>query len=96
MTLLGSAVGGYASTKQNKSFYTLIGGSSCMTLGSALIYSMGSNKGALPHLYGYEVLLGFGLGLMLSSTTVVVKLYASLEDAGRSLTALHDIDRGQD
>jgi len=58
-----------------------------MTLGSGLIYSMGSDQSAPPRLYGYEVLLGFGMGLIFSSTTVVVKLYASLEDAGMSSTA---------
>jgi uncharacterized membrane protein YfcA len=82
--LPGSALGGFLSSKQNRSFYTLIGGSAFMMLGAGLIFSMDSDQTAPPRLYGYEVLLGFGIGLIFSSTTVVVKLYASLEDAGMS------------
>ena len=54
-----------------------------MLLGSGLLSTVG-HSATIPHyLYGYEVLLGFGLGGSLVSAIVVIKLNASEEDAGR-------------
>ena len=54
-----------------------------MLVGCALMSTVG-HSAAIPHyLYGYEVLLGFGLGAALVSTIVVIKLNAHEEDSGR-------------
>lgn len=82
---LASGVCGYLSSgKSNRNFYTLTGASAFMLLGSGLLSTVGLSA-AIPHyLYGYEVLLGFGLGGTLVSTIVTIKLNASEEDAGRT------------
>lgn len=81
---LASGVGGWLSSgKGNRSFYTLTGCSAFMVLGSSLLCIVGYGA-AIPHeLYGYEVLLGFGLGGALVSSILMVKLNALEEDAGR-------------
>jgi hypothetical protein len=81
---LASGVGGWLSSGEgNRSFFTLTGCSAFMVLGSGLLSSVGYGA-AIPHdLYGYEVLLGFGLGGVLVSSILMVKLNAEEEDAGR-------------
>ncbi|MCJ1476256.1 hypothetical protein MMC13_004922 [Lambiella insularis] len=75
---VSSGIGGYLSSgRGNRSFCTLTGASAFTLLGSASIP---------PSLYGYEVLLGLGLGGALVSTIVTVKLSARLEDAGTPLS----------
>lgn len=54
-----------------------------MLLGSGLLSTVGHSAAIPNYLYGYQVLLGFGLGGNLVSTIVVVKLNASAEDSGR-------------
>lgn len=57
-------------------------GSAFTLLASGLLYSIGYDPSIVPRLYGYEVLVGFGIGLIFSSSTIFIKLYAELEDAG--------------
>lgn len=81
---LASGVGGWLSSGEgNRSFYTLTVCSAFIVLGSGLLCTVGYGA-AIPHdLYGYEVLLGFGLGGTLVSSILMVKLNANEEDAGR-------------
>jgi hypothetical protein len=81
---LASGVSGWLSSGEgNRSFYSLTGSSAFMVLGSGLLSVVGYGA-TIPHdLYGYEVLLGFGLGGALVSSILMIKLNASEEDAGR-------------
>lgn len=81
----GSALGGMLSSKRNLAFYTLTVGSAFTLLGSGLLYSIGFDRSIVHRLYGFEVILGFGIGLIFSSSTVFIKLYADIEDAGTSI-----------
>lgn len=74
-------LGGFLSSKQNRSFYTLTAGSFFATLGAGLFFSLGYSPNIPAALYGYEVLIGFGFGLTFASTTVMIKVQADDEDA---------------
>ncbi|KAF2718911.1 MFS general substrate transporter [Polychaeton citri CBS 116435] len=78
---VGSGLGGFLSSKRNRSVYTLTAGSASMLLGAGLLYSVGLDQTRPARLYGPEVPLGSGVGLLFSSVTVSVKLHASSEDA---------------
>jgi len=54
-----------------------------MVLGSGLLSSVEYRPAVQNHLYGYEVMLGLGLGGAIVSSILMLKLNASEEDAGR-------------
>lgn len=80
-------MGGFLSSKRNRTFYTLAAGNAFVLLGTGLLYTVGFNKKIPNSLYGYEVLVGFGFGLLFSSATVVIKIHASAKDAGMAIQA---------
>ncbi len=54
-----------------------------MVLGSGLLSSVEYRPAVQNYLYGYEVLLGLGLGGAIVSLILMLKLNLSEEDAGR-------------
>ena len=64
--------------------YLVITGSALQLLGVGLTSSLPSNRQSLlPAQYGYEVLMGFGFGLSLSSLLVLVPMVVSKQDIGK-------------
>lgn len=64
--------------------YLLILGSALQLLGVGLTSSLPSTQQSIrPAQYGYEVLMGFGFGLGLSSLLVLVPMVVSKQDIGK-------------
>jgi hypothetical protein len=81
-TAVGSALGGAASAKKNNTFWTLNLASIFMLVGSALLSTLPDTVNPVPKQYGFEAILGFGLGLSLSTMTFLTSMQVEFEDHG--------------
>ncbi|PVH79385.1 MFS general substrate transporter [Cadophora sp. DSE1049] len=71
---LGSFIGGYASYRRNNTFWTLNASACFMILGSGLMSSLEISLNTQKKQWGFECLLGLGIGLTLSTTTIITSL----------------------
>lgn len=71
---IGSFVAGVASFRKNNTFWTLNIACCFMMLGSGLSSTLDVSVYTQAKQYGYEVLLGFGIGLTFSTTTIIAGL----------------------
>ena len=81
---LGSFLGGVASSKKNRTSPALVLATSLILLGSGLMSTLGGGKEFYTPTYGYQILLGLGVGLSVSSTTVLAALACKSDDVGQS------------
>jgi hypothetical protein len=70
----GSTLGGILSSKKNLTSYGLIAATSLMLLGCGLLSTVSSNQAISPSQYGYQAILGFGIGLSFTSLTMIAAL----------------------
>lgn len=82
-TAVGSALGGAFSAKKNRTFLTLNLASVFMLVGSGLLSDLPDTISPAPRQWGYEVVLGFGIGLNLSTMTFLTSLQVEFEDHGK-------------
>ena len=80
--VIGGAIGGAISSKKNLTSYQLIGAACFMLVGSGLLSTVSNGPGISPALYGYQVLLGLGIGITLSSYTLLVALSNTYRNVG--------------
>lgn len=59
-------------------------GSVFVLIGTGLLCTISNSEKIEAKVFGFEVLIGFGLGTIVSATTLVIKIEAKLEDAGKS------------
>ncbi|KAI5307057.1 hypothetical protein KEM56_005235 [Ascosphaera pollenicola] len=77
----GSIIGVAVSSKKNLSFWTMNVGSAFVLLGTGLLFTMDGSKNVAVKTFGFEVIVGFGLGIIASATTIIIKIEAKVEDA---------------
>lgn len=82
-TATGSMLGGAVSSKKDLSFYTLTVGSCLMTLGTGLLSTVSSDPSINPKLYGFEVFVGLGFGLSVSTSTILAGIQCEIKDHGK-------------
>lgn len=82
-TAVGSMVGGAASAKKNLTYYTMIIGTALVVLGTGLMSSLPTNGNQTNSQYGYEVLLGLGMGMSISTATFMNSLEVEFIDHGK-------------
>nr|OQO31265.1 hypothetical protein B0A51_01019 [Rachicladosporium sp. CCFEE 5018] len=79
---VSSGIAGFLSSgKKNRSFETITVFSAFTALGCGLLAFVSKSATVPAALYGYQVVLGFGIGGVLVSGTIVVKLSASQIDS---------------
>lgn len=81
--ILGSFIGGAASSKKNNTSPILIFATCLIFLGCGLLSTLSGGREFYKPTYGYQVLLGFGVGLTLSSSTVLTNINSKSEDLGK-------------
>jgi len=81
---LGSMTGGMFSAKKNNSFWTSNAASCLMLMGSGLLSTLGDTSKPERKEYGFQVILGLGLGLNMSTATFVTSLQSQFEHHGWS------------
>jgi hypothetical protein len=74
------------------SFETVFISSELAVVGSGLVLSVRDGSQALNALYGYEVIPDLGLGGILVSSTIAIKLRASQEDSGRLSSPARELE----
>jgi hypothetical protein len=83
-TAVGSMLGGAISSKKDLSFYTLTIGSCLMTLGTGLLSTISSGSKVDVKIYGFEVFVGLGFGLSVSTASILAAIQCEIKDHGMS------------
>jgi hypothetical protein len=84
-TAVGSVIGGAASSKTKLISWSLMAASAFMILGTGLLSSLPADGSFSNAQYGYEVILGVGLGITMSAVTVLTSITVQPRDHGKSL-----------
>lgn len=89
---VGAIAGGAISSKRNNTAYTLITSAASQVLGYGLMTTIHASAGSVaPKIYGFQVFLGLGFGMSISSATQMTQLPAEPRWIGKSaLTSLSD------
>ncbi|KAH8586548.1 major facilitator superfamily transporter [Bisporella sp. PMI_857] len=79
-TAVGSLVGGGASAKKNLTFFTMTIAMALVVVGSGLLSTLPSSGNETRSIYGYEIILGFGLGMSVSTATFMTSMEVEFVD----------------
>ena len=79
---IGSFVGGAASSKKNNTSPILIIAACLILIGSGLLSTLGGGREFYKPTYGYQVILGLGVGLNFSSVTALTNINSKSEHIG--------------
>lgn len=90
-TAVGSLLGGGASAKKNLTYYTMTIGTALIIVGSGLLSSLPTDGHQTNSQYGYEVLLGLGLGMTVSTATFMNSLEVEFVDHGKAPLSMQTI-----
>jgi hypothetical protein len=88
-TATGSTLAGAVSSKKDLSFYTLIVGSCLMTIGTGLLSTISDDSKVDPKIYGFEVLVGLGFGLSVSTSSILAAIQCEIKDHGKQKLSKH-------
>ncbi|PYH96079.1 MFS general substrate transporter [Aspergillus ellipticus CBS 707.79] len=78
---IGSGLGGFLASKYYGAFFTLNGACGFVLLGAGLLSTIGFNPSIPGKLFGYEVLIGFGFGIIFSTSVMIVKMHSRPKDS---------------
>jgi hypothetical protein len=81
---LGAILGGFASARHNNTSYTLIIASAFQLLGYGLMTTLGLTTDVPAKQYGFQIFLGLGFGMTMSSATQMMHLQAAPQWLGSS------------
>jgi hypothetical protein len=81
-TAVGSVLGAAASKNRNNTFWTLLVASCLLIVGSGLLSTIPDSLKIPIKQYGFEVILGVGVGMTYSTVTVMTLVEAEFEDVG--------------
>ncbi|KAK4154959.1 MFS general substrate transporter [Chaetomidium leptoderma] len=79
-TAVGSALGGAFQSKENRTFWTLNAASIFMLVGCGIMSILPDTVDVAAKQWGFEVILGFGIGMNLSTATLLTSLNADFQD----------------
>ncbi|OQE32828.1 hypothetical protein PENFLA_c001G10246 [Penicillium flavigenum] len=76
-TAVGSFLGGAASSKKNRTFHTFVLATAFVLLGAGLLSTIPANFKMPAKVYGFEVIVGFGIGLTFSTVSLLTSIETS-------------------
>lgn len=92
LSSVAAGVGGFIVQIKNVSFYLLVVSACLQLLGLGLMSSLPASMGSAPaRQYGYQIILGVGFGLSLSTLPLVARLEVEKEDHAVSMGAITQI-----
>ena len=71
---VGAVTGGVLSAKRNNTAFTLVAAAASQVLGYGLMTTIGDTTSVPAKLYGFQIFLGLGFGLSMSSATQMINL----------------------
>lgn len=74
---VGSFLGGAVSSKKNRTFHTFVVASAFVLLGAGLLSSIPATLKMPKKVYGFEVIIGFGIGLTFSTISLMTSIETS-------------------
>ena len=81
---VASALGGVIHKKRERIFATLLAGSLFTLIGSACLSTLDNTVHAPAKMYGFEVFMGLGFGLMVSTVSLGAMIEADAQDKSKS------------
>ena len=80
---IGSMLGGFISSNKNRTWETLMAAACLMTLGTGLLSTLRDTVEVEPKIYGFQVFVGLGLGLTVSTVSMLAAIQSEIRDQGR-------------
>lgn len=77
---VGAFIGGAVSSKKNRTFYTFVAAACFNMLGSGLLSTVSSSTSIEKKVYGFQFLLGIGMGMTFSSAGILISLNVDFRD----------------
>lgn len=81
---IGSMLGGIISGKKNRTFHTLTAGGCLMVLGTGLLSTLSDTIQVEAKTYGFQVFVGLGFGLTVSTVSMLAAIESEIRDHGTS------------
>jgi hypothetical protein len=81
-TAIASMVGGVVNGKKNNAFPVLVVASLLTVIGTALLSTLSNTTVVEPKTYGFQVFIGFGFGLAVSTSAILAGLESEIRDNG--------------
>jgi hypothetical protein len=92
LSATGAGLGGIIASRRNISWYILAGSQSLQLIGLGLMSSLPTAAGEVrAEQYGYQVILGLGFGLTLSSLVIVARMEVEAKDVGVAFGSITQI-----
>jgi len=82
----GSLISGAINSKRNATPYTLITGSFFQLLGFGLMSKIGDRQTTPPQQYAFQIFLGLGFGMVVSTVTIMGQRYSETQWLGQPVT----------
>lgn len=79
---VGSCIGGLFSTVRNNTFQTFVAAAVLILIGDGLMSTLPDDLHPPAQVYGYQVLVGMGTGITLSSISIMTTLQVDFRDHG--------------
>ena len=84
LVAVGAFTTGMITARMNIAWYLLVGSSVLTTVGIGMLSTLPHSNDIPPITYFYQVILGFGFGMTLTSLMVVVRSEVHFKDNGKS------------
>ncbi|KAK4118273.1 MFS general substrate transporter [Parathielavia appendiculata] len=92
LSATGAGLGGIIATRRNISWYILAGSLALQLVGLGLMSTLPTAAGEVRAAqYGYQVVLGLGFGLTLSSLAIVLRMEVDAADSGVAFSAITQV-----
>ena len=82
---IASMVGGMLSGQKNRTFSTLLVGAILLLIGTSCLSTLSSDRIVEAKTYGFQVFVGFGFGLTVSTVTMLAAVESEIKDHGMLL-----------
>ncbi|KAL8942172.1 MAG: hypothetical protein Q9216_001819 [Gyalolechia sp. 2 TL-2023] len=91
LSAFGAGLAGFICSKKNISWYLLVLSNVLQIIGLGLLSSVPNSETILARQYGYQVILGLGFGLSLSSLVIVTRVEVSDADLAVTMGAITQV-----
>lgn len=79
---IASMVGGIASGKKNRAFSTLLIAALLIVIGTSCLSTLSSDLKIEAKVYGFQIFIGFGFGLTVSTVSMLAVVESEIKDHG--------------